>query len=116
MRPMVGAACQPNVWGHPNLQAAPQHATSAAATEPAGPDCLCRDNSAGELGCDRDCPTVTTVTDDIGRSFQASFTPIKVAAGQQKWRQVSAAIYFTCATTVEGTAKCWVSALVEVGL
>lgn len=67
-----------------------------------------RDNSTGELGCDKDCPTVVTVTDDLGRSFKASFEPIKVASGQQRWQQVSAAIYFTCATTVEGTAMCWV--------
>lgn len=68
----------------------------------------CRDNSTGELGCDKDCPTVVTVTDNLGRSFKASFEPIKVASGQQRWQQVSAAIYFTCATTVEGTAMCWV--------
>ncbi|PRW45342.1 Serine threonine- kinase CTR1 [Chlorella sorokiniana] len=70
------------------------------------------DNTSGELGCDKDCPTVVNVTDMDGLSFKASFTPVKVAPGQQRWKQVSAAIYFTCATTTEGAALCWGSGYV----
>lgn len=76
-------------------------------------DCLflCRDNSSGELGCNKDCPTVVNVTDADGYSLKASFEPVKVEVGQQRWNQVSAAIYYTCATTVEGAAYCWVREL-----
>ncbi|KAI7841688.1 hypothetical protein COHA_004555 [Chlorella ohadii] len=65
------------------------------------------DNSSGELGCNKDCPTVVNVTDADGYSLKASFEPVKVEVGQQRWNQVSAAIYYTCATTVEGAAYCW---------
>jgi hypothetical protein len=52
-----------------------------------------RDNIAGQLGCGAACGTMSAV-------------PVAVS-GNHRFKQISAAPYYTCALALNGTALCW---------